>query len=242
VKLLLPSLILVSLFVLCAMDAENAEAKTYSNDKYTLEYPNGCKIEKKESRYSSTDANVECKGNGDPALHLESSDTLKQTVEGYSDDEIVTQLEDTFGRLYDNTYVVESGYDKYAINNQTVPYVIGTYDQGFSNAFGFESTKPYVALIAYVRVGEDVMLFQYINTEDDFDKWLPKAEQVLHSIKSTGKTTTMTETETSDDKATNTNTNTSKGTYNSDELPQTSKYCNTVKTQLGKELCDQLLS
>jgi len=38
-----------------------------------------------------------------------------------------------------------------------------------------------------------------------------------------------------------TNTNTNTGTHNSDESPQTSEYCNTVKTQLGQELCDKLL-
>jgi len=45
-------------------------------------------------------------------------------------------------------------------------------------------------------------------------------------------------TETPDDTDTNTNT----GTHNSGEFPQTSEYCNTVKTQLGKELCDKLLN
>jgi hypothetical protein len=45
-------------------------------------------------------------------------------------------------------------------------------------------------------------------------------------------------TEIPDDTDTNTNT----GAHNSGEFPQTSEYCNTVKTQLGKELCDKLLS
>jgi hypothetical protein len=49
-------------------------------------------------------------------------------------------------------------------------------------------------------------------------------------------------TETSDDTKTNTDTNTNTGTRNPDEFPQTNEYCNTVKTQLGKELCDKLLS
>jgi len=39
-------------------------------------------------------------------------------------------------------------------------------------------------------------------------------------------------TETPDDKDTNTNT----GTHNSNQFPETSNYCKTVKTQLGKEL------
>jgi len=49
---------------------------------------------------------------------------------------------------------------------------------------------------------------------------------------------TIAYTETSD----NTDTNTNTGTHNSGEFPQTSEYCNTVKTQLGKELCDKLLN
>jgi hypothetical protein len=52
------------------------------------------------------------------------------------------------------------------------------------------------------------------------------------------KPNTTTYTETPDD----THTNTNKGTHNSGEFPQTSEYCNTVKTQLGKELCDKLLN
>ena len=48
-------------------------------------------------------------------------------------------------------------------------------------------------------------------------------------------------TETSDDTKTNTDTNTNTGTQNTHEFPQTNEYCNTVKTQLGKELCDKLL-
>jgi hypothetical protein len=48
-------------------------------------------------------------------------------------------------------------------------------------------------------------------------------------------------TETSDNTKTNTETNTNTETHSSDNLPQTNEYCNTVKTQLGKELCDKLL-
>jgi hypothetical protein len=49
---------------------------------------------------------------------------------------------------------------------------------------------------------------------------------------------TTTYTETSEDTDTDTNT----GTHNSNQFPETSNYCDTVKTQLGKELCDKLLS
>lgn len=45
-------------------------------------------------------------------------------------------------------------------------------------------------------------------------------------------------TETSEDTDTDTNTR----TLNSSQFPETSNYCDTVKTQLGKELCDKLLS
>jgi hypothetical protein len=44
--------------------------------------------------------------------------------------------------------------------------------------------------------------------------------------------------ETSEDTDTDTNT----GTHNSNQFPETSNYCDTVKTQLGMELCDELLS
>lgn len=38
------------------------EAKTYENERYSFEYPNGCKLEKIENRFSTTDATLECKG------------------------------------------------------------------------------------------------------------------------------------------------------------------------------------
>jgi hypothetical protein len=254
VKLLLPSLIFASLLVLVPT---NAEAKTYENEKYTFEYPNGCKLEKSENRFSSADASMECKG--DAGFLFESGDDESTlTWSDLSDDEMVSNLEETLGNIHYGSNVIESGTDKYMINNQTAPYVIGTYDQEFHNLFGTTKTEEWALMLMLIKLdnGEHVLV-QYRNNEDSFDRQLPMAEKIFQSVEGLGNGTAVTETlgdtdtntntttnsdgtavtETLDDTDTNTNT----GTHNSDEFPQTSEYCNTVKTQLGKELCDKLL-
>jgi hypothetical protein len=91
--------------------------------------------------------------------------------------------------------------------------------------------------------------FKFFTSADDFkgmDHYELSIEWQNHKDSSQGylenakiyKPNTTKYTETPDDTDTNTNT----GTHNSGEFPQTREYCNTVKTQLGKELCDKLLS
>lgn len=223
-KLLLvivPAVLLICLAPLCA------EAKTYENDKYSFEFPNGCKLEKKENRFSTANAILDCKG--DAGLQFESSADLSDSIALASDDTLVDTMENVFERLYENVNIVETGTDKYMINNLTAPYVLGTYDQEFSNAFGFSSTKPYVLMGMIIKLNsDDVILVQYRNNEDDFDKGLPMAEKIFQSVKGLGKGT-KTETDNS-------------FTKQGDDLPKTKALCDTVTTESAKDLCETLLT
>jgi hypothetical protein len=217
-----------------------AEAKPLTTDKYTIQIPNGCKVEKKENRFTHTDANIECSGGGDTAFHLESSDTLSS--EGYTKDEIVDKLRTTFGDLYDNTNVIESGYDKYTVNNQSIPYIIGSYDQEFHNGFGMPiEPKPYAAMIAWIELGKgNSMLFQYVNTQEDFDSGLPKAVKMMQSIKPSPNLKENNGTS-EDNTYTGTDTNTG-GQYSSDKYPNLAEACNQGNSAIyTKNLCDLLL-
>jgi hypothetical protein len=179
VKLPLLSLVLGALFVLVPI---TVEAKTYENDRYTFEYPNSCKIEEKENRFTTTDAILECKG--EAGLQFESDTETSESLTGSSDEDLVDNLENVFESGYENAGIVETGTDKYIINNYTAPFIIGTYDQEFSNAFGLTKIEPYVLMEMVVKLHDDEMvLLQYRNTEDDFDKDLPMAEKILQSVK-----------------------------------------------------------
>jgi hypothetical protein len=210
----------------------NAEAKMFDAGKYTFDYPAGCKIEKKENRFTARDATLDCEGQ--MTFIFEGRAGFSDTISGYSDQDLLSNMEDVIERVYD-AQVFESGTEKYVINNETAPYVVATFSKTLSNIFGYEKTFNYVAMALAVKIGDDTIIVQYLNDENGFDKGLPKAEKLFQSIKEAGNATV---TETSDD----TDTNTNKETYNSNQLPNKSNYCNSVNTQLGKELCDKLLS
>lgn len=166
---------------------------------------------------------------GDIGINFESTRDLASLIASSSDDDLVDTMETVMDGLYENYNVVETGTDKYVINNRTAPYVLGTFDQEFSNAFGLSSTEPWVLLTMTIRLNDDEpVLVQYRNNEDDFDKDLPMVERILRSIEVIGNGA---ETETD-------NSFTSRG----DDSPKTSAICDTVTSQSGKDLCETLLN
>jgi hypothetical protein len=232
-------LVIVPALLLVFLTPLSAEAKTYENDQFTFDYPNGCKLEKKENRFSSAKADLECKG--DAGFHVEFSDNPILSLQ--DDSSMLDAMETTFGNLYDNTNVIQRSDDpdakQYVVNNATVRYILGSYDQVFYTLFGGERTKPYALMTAYVKLNADEsVLIQYRNNEDSFDKQLPLAEKILQSVKGVGNGTgtgTGTETETE--------TETNKSfTSPGDDFPKTSALCDTVTTQSAKDLCETLLS
>lgn len=226
-KLLVLSLVFGSLLLI----PMSAEAKIYENDRYSFEYPSGCKLEKKENRFSSTDATLECKG--DAGVNFESSMETSESLAGSSDEDLVTNLESVFELNNENTGVVETGTDKYIINNFTAPYVIGTYDQEFSNAFGLTSTESYVLMTMLIKLHDNEMvMLQYRNTEDDFDKQLPMVEKIFQSVKPLGDRTEVTETTGTE----------SKYEYDDrltpEENAEIEEYCSNPTNQIAKDMCD----
>lgn len=126
-----------------------------------------------------------------------------------------------------NVEIVETGTDKYVINNHTAPYIMGTYDQVFYTLFGGERTEPWVLMTMMIKLdSDDMILVQYRNSEDDFDKQLPMAKKIFQSVKAVG------------NGARTDDSFTSRG----DDLPKTRALCDTVTTQSGKDLCESLLN
>lgn len=164
----------------------NVEAKTYENEKYSFEYPNGCKLEKKENRFSTANAQLECKG--DAAFQFESGSDFSDSLLYSSDDELMDGMVSALEVNYDNVQEVERGADKYMINNQTAPYIIATYDQGFTNFLGLPAEpRPYVMMMMLIKINDDEkILGEYINDEDGFDNQLSMAEKIFKSVKGTG--------------------------------------------------------
>ena len=243
-KLLSPSLIFATLLVLVPIIAE---AKVFKAENYTVTYPNGCNVDKKENRFSSS-SRIECKGDAgfqfetidqaDMMLYgmLQSGD-INGTIRGDNDALIDTMfsIED---KMWENVREVERGVDKYTINGQPAPHLVIAYDQPFSNLFGAETTKDFAALVVATKIGEQYVIATYDNNEENFDNFLPQAEKIIQSVKPVGGVveelgngTTVTETETD-------NTFTSQG----DDLSKTRALCDTVTTQSSKDLCEKLLS
>jgi hypothetical protein len=208
----------------------NAEAKTYENDKYSFEYPNGCKLEKKENRFSTANAILECKGNA--GLQFESDEETSATMMDSSDDELVDSMQTVFESTFENTNVVESGTDKYIINNHTAPYIIGSYDQEYTNFLGLPAdSEPFVLMYVMIDIGDEKVLVQYRNSEDSFDKQLPMVEKIFQSVEGLGNRTAIAEN----------NADTDTKTYNFDDDPEFTKLCNEKPNQEQKAACDLVL-
>jgi hypothetical protein len=221
-------LVIVPALLLICLAPLSAEAKTFDNDKYKFEYPNGCKLEKKENRFTSIDASMDCKG--DASFQFETTDTLSDVLIEDTDDGMLDTLLTALESQWSGVYEIERGTDKYIINNQTAPYIITSYDQEFSNAFGLTKTENWGLMAIVMKIGNDIVIGQYQNNEDSFDKQLPMAEKIFQSVKGFGNETKG-ETETD-------NSFINRG----EDFAKTRELCDTVTTQSGKELCETLLN
>ena len=176
----LSSVILASLLVLIPV---NAEAKTFDNGNYKFEFPNGCKNEQKENRFTSVDADLDCKGNA--SLRFETGEVITDRLSGDTDNGMIDTMYSVLEQTSDGFSEVERGTDKYMINNQTAPYLIATYDQEFSNAFGVTKTENWVTMVVIIKSGDNIIV-QYENDEDHFDKDLPMVEKIFKSVEVLG--------------------------------------------------------
>jgi hypothetical protein len=223
----LPALLLVTIISLAPSSAEakTFETKNVEEGDYTFEYPNNWKSQKL-NRFHSFDARVVL-GNNDVQMNFESGSPFDYLIFNLNDTEsAVNSLETIAETLYDGT-VEESGADKYTINGNPAPYTIVTYqsEPGF-----FGATLDMAAQVTLVQLSDDhVALVQYVTEEDDFDKYLSKAEQILESIKPIGGVITQ-------------STSDNSFTSEEDDLSKTKAICDTVTTQSDKDLCETLLN
>jgi hypothetical protein len=175
VKLLLPSVILVSLLVLVHIIAE---AKVFKGETYTLTYPAGCKTDKQPNRFTTT-LRLECKE--DMGIMFENSQVLSDNIQGTEEEmqDTMLQAQDT---LHDGVEEVERG--NMTIGNQTAPYVIAKYTQEFTNFLGLPSdkTEGWVVMSIAIKTSDGVIVGQYRNNEDDFDKNMNAAKNIFESV------------------------------------------------------------
>jgi hypothetical protein len=242
VKLILALLISAAVLLLVP---SIAEAKIFKAENYTVTYPNGCHIDKKENRFSSS-SRIECKG--DAGFQFETIDQadimlygilqggdINGTIMGDSNALIDTMLtlED---KMWENVREVERGVNKYTINGQPAPHLLIAYDQPFNNLFGAETTKDFAALVVAIKIGEQYLIATYDNNENNFDNFLPQAEKIIQSVRPVGahlgeldNRTMVTETD-------------NLFTDESNDPSRTSALCDTVTTQSAKDLCGELLN
>ena len=181
-KFVLPALTLASLFVL-TLSLPSAEAKIYEHELYTVEYPSGCKLEK-GGKYETKAFNIECKG--DSGIQIESGSIFGEYFTGTAQEDI-GDIEYVMKRTWDSE-TVESGVDKYTINNVPAPYVLATYEQEFTNFLGLPAeSEDWVIMAVLVDIGNNQsVMAEYYNDAKNFDKQLPMAEKIFQSIKGTG--------------------------------------------------------
>jgi hypothetical protein len=182
VKLLLLALIVAFLFGFSPIWVEAQKGwKTYTvESEFSFKYPSNWKLEERENRFTSMDARLEY-GNNDVQMTFEGMSPTDagsaSDIVGRTDSELLDALETVIDDKNLGS-VFESGLDKYTINNRTAPYAIGTYST--ESLFGISLEM--AVMMTAVHVGDELVLIQYLAEEDDFDKHLPKVEQVLNSI------------------------------------------------------------
>jgi len=149
--------------------------KNVDEGNYSFQYPNNWKNEKL-NRFHNLDARLVL-GHNDVQMNFESGNPIDYLI--FSPDTELTSLETMAEGLYSGD-LQESSADKYTINGQPAPYAIVTYK---SEPGIFGATADMAAMVTLIHLNDDeVALVQYIAEEDDFDKFLPKAEAVLQSI------------------------------------------------------------
>jgi hypothetical protein len=164
-----------AMLLILSITITTTEAKSYDTGKYTFDYPNECKLTERENRFTSRDASLECNGK---VMIFESGTELSQSLASHSDSKILEVIEGVAESLYNDASIFESGTDKYVINNKTAPYIIATFAKE-----GLFKNSDMVVLGILIQVGDEAVFVQYMANANDFDGFLPKAEQIFESIR-----------------------------------------------------------
>lgn len=176
--------ILLTLALAAPTQLPTVQARTYELDDFSFEIPKGCKVDKEKSRFESDNTHLDC-GN-DKEMVFESGKNYNLIDMKQAPQAVVSDLERLMELAYgeDSPEIFESGADKYTINNATAPYALATWTHTGNNLFGAELTKDIAGMVIAIKLDENnVVLGQYISPQEDFDKFLPKAEGAFKSVK-----------------------------------------------------------
>jgi hypothetical protein len=148
--------------------------KTYTvDDKYSFQYPSNWKLTERENRFTPLDATITY---GDTIAEMKIAGGDPNDTR--TDDQMVESLKLAIEDNKDGR-VFESGIDKQMTNNKTAPYVIGTW----TTVSSLGTPVRVVELLTDVHLPDNkLVIVQYVARENDFDKYLPKAKQVINSI------------------------------------------------------------
>jgi hypothetical protein len=174
-KILLPVILVAVLIFIIGVGVTDASSglKKWVSDGVTFNFPSSWDVKDRENRFTSIIATLEYEKGGKSASIILEHDPV---FSGMSTDVLETML----GEMYDGASVFESGTDKYVINNQSAPYIIGTFTQ--ANLFGYEHN--FVVLGLAIELGNyDAAFVQYVTDENTFDTLLGDAEQIIKSVK-----------------------------------------------------------
>ena len=213
------------------------EAKTYNHPQYTVDYPNGCKLEKGGSKYETHAFNIECKGN--IGIQIESGEDISDYFTSIDPQDQITDIE-TLMQLTWDTETVESGPTKYIINDVFAPYVIGTYEQEFTNFFGLPAeSENWVVMAIAVDIGHgQKVVAEYRNDAKHFDGGLPFAEKIFESIKGTGSNSQSGSGSHSDSGQWNSTEHMNKTRSGATLDPKVQEICDNPPNKASKDVCD----
>ena len=156
------------------------EAKTYNGHSYSFTYPNGCKPDKDQNKYSDS-ASLECKE--DMLIQLNSGGISGHDVSSSAEDEVADDMLDVFSAGWDDVSEVERG--NLTIGNTSAPFVIATYEQTYTGLFGLPNgrTEDFVVMLVAIKTNDGYVVGQYKNNAGDFDKGKSIAEKIFTSVK-----------------------------------------------------------
>lgn len=184
VTIMAASGILLTLAIAVPTQLPTVQARTYELDDFSFEIPKGCKVDKEKNRFETGSTHLDCGSNKE--MVFEGGTNYGLVDMKAAPQSIVSELESLMKLVYgkENPEIFESGSDKYTINNYTAPYALATWTHTGHNLFGGEIEKDVAGMVIAIKIDDNkVALGQYLAPQEDFDKFLPKAESAFKSIK-----------------------------------------------------------
>jgi hypothetical protein len=165
----------LSLAIVSAAGLMTVEAKIVTGTGYTFDAPNGWRVTHRDNKYTSVDNVLKFdKGGKSGTVQIETGDSWANID--------LDMLETVIGKVYETSSIIESGDDKYMVNNQTVPYVISHVTE--KNLFGYQVESVVLAALIPLEDGGGIFV-QYKTSEKNFDKLLDQVEGMIQSVKAT---------------------------------------------------------